>query len=104
MTILDPDEKILPDLSAKVNFTSESTRGREARTSVEVTRNALVTREGQLGVWVLKGDSVIFRGVRKGAETETGVEIAEGLSGGESLAVPAPGATLQDGMKVKVKE
>lgn len=104
VTILDPDDKILPDLSAKVSFTSESTRGREARTIVEVARNALVTREGQPGVWLLKGDAVTFRAVQKGAETESGVEIAEGLAGGESLAVPAPGATLADGMKVKVKE
>ena len=104
VTFLDPDEKILPDLSAKVSFTSESTRGREARASVEVTRNALVTRDGQIGVWLLKGDAVAFRAVKKGAETESGVEITEGLAGGESLAVPAPGVTLTDGTKVKVKE
>lgn len=104
VTILDPDENILPDLSAKVSFTSESTRGREARASVEVARSALVTRDGQPGVWLLKGDAVTFRAVKKGAETESGVEIAEGLAGGESLAVPAPGAALADGMKVKVKE
>ena len=53
---------------------------------------------------VLKGDAVSFRAVKKGAETDSGVEIAEGLSGGESLAVPEPGTALADGMKVKVKQ
>lgn len=104
VTILDPDDKILPDLSAKVNFTSESTRGREARTIVEVPRNAVVTRDGQPGVWLLAADAVTFRAVKKGAETESGVEIAQGLTGGESLAVPPAGGALADGMKVKVKE
>lgn len=104
VTILDPDEKILPDLSAKVSFTSEQTRGRAARTAVEVARNALVARDGQAGVWLLKGDAVSFRAVKKGAETDSGVEIAEGLAGGESLAVPEPGTALADGMKVKVKQ
>jgi hypothetical protein len=69
---------------------------------VEVNRSALVTRDGQAGVWLLKGDSVTFRAVKKGAETDSGVEITEGLAGGESLAVPGPGAVLADGMRVKV--
>ena len=51
VTILDPDEKILPDLSAKVSFTSEPTRGRAARTAVEVARKAARDTRRTGGVW-----------------------------------------------------
>ena len=102
--ILDPDDRILPDLSAKVSFTSESTQGRPPKSVVEVARSAVVTRDGQTGVWVLSGDVVAFRPVRVGAESTTGVEIVEGLAGGESLASPPAGVALADGARVKIRQ
>lgn len=104
VSIKDLDDKILPDLSAKVSFTTESTEGKDARRTIEVPKTALATREGATGVWLLSGDQISFRAVKTGRESEGSVEIVSGLTGGEALVASAGALSLSDGMKVKVKE
>lgn len=104
VAIQDPDERILPDLSAKVSFTSESTQGREAKKHVEVPKSAVMTRDGISGVWLIAGDRVSFRQVKAGKESDGSVEILEGLSGGEELVGTASNPALTENARVKVKE
>ena len=101
---LDPDEKILPDLSARVNFTSRPTVGQSARRFVEVPKGALVSRDGKAGVFVISNDRLAFRVVTAGRESDSGVEITAGLQGGEALVADASAPGLSDGLRVKVKE
>jgi len=104
VAFLNPDEKILPDLSARVNFTTESTAGREVRTLVEVPKGALASRGGASGVYLIRDDRVLFRPVKVGRESQTGVEIQEGLTGGETIVAVAGGLDLPDGTRVRVSE
>jgi HlyD family secretion protein len=104
VAIKDPDERILPDLSAKVSFTSESTEGREAKKHVEVPKSAVVARDGVSGVWLIASDRVSFRQVRVGRESDGALEILEGLKGGEELVAAASTPALSEGMRVKVRE
>jgi HlyD family secretion protein len=101
---LDPDEKILPDLSARVSFTSQPTVGKSARHFVEVPKGALVHREGKAGVFVISSDRIAFRPVEAGRESDSSVEITAGLEGGEALVADASAPGLSDGLRVKVKE
>lgn len=102
VAIVDPDEKILPDLSARVSFTSEPTRGRSARTRVEVPKGALAVRDGRIGVFLIRGDRADFTPVVVGRQTDATAEIKEGLSGGEPLVAEASRAELVDGARIKV--
>jgi len=99
----DPDDKILPDMSARVNFTEKPTAGTPTKTHVLVPKSAVATREGATGVWLVAEGRAKFHGVRTGPENQGQVEILEGLQGGEKLVADAAAAKLQDGTRVKVK-
>jgi RND family efflux transporter MFP subunit len=104
VSFADPDERILPDLSARVNFTAEPTQGKEAKTSVQVPQTALVSVAGRAGVYLIRGDRAVFQPVTVGRTADGMVEIQEGLAGGESLVAGVTELDLKDGQKIRVKE
>jgi RND family efflux transporter MFP subunit len=99
----DPDAKILPEMSARVNFTEKPTAGARTKSHVLVPKSALVVRGATTGVWLIADQKAAFRAVRTGPENQGQVEILEGLQGGEKLAADAAAAPLKDGARVKVK-
>jgi HlyD family secretion protein len=103
VAFLDPDDHVLPDLSARVAFTSESTAGREARTRVVVPKNAVVAVDGKTGVFRIVEGRVGFTPVTAGDDVQGQLEIKQGLQGGERLAVPTAGVQLKDGERVRVE-
>jgi HlyD family secretion protein len=104
VAFIDPDERILPDLSARVSFTSAPTSGQSARTRVEVPRSAVVSRDGRTGVFLVKDDRAVFQAVVLGRETDATAEVKEGLSGGETLIANASGGNLSNGLKIRLSK
>jgi multidrug efflux pump subunit AcrA (membrane-fusion protein) len=102
VAFLDPDEHILPDLSARVSFTSAPTTGQTARTRVEVPAGALATDAGRTGVFLVEDGRAVFHPVVVGRRTEATAEIKDGLSGGETLVANAQHLSLASGAKVRV--
>ena len=51
VAFLDADDRVLPDLSARVAFTAEPTQGKEARSRVVIPKAALTTVDGKSGVY-----------------------------------------------------
>ena len=102
VAIMDPDEKILPDLSARVSFTSEATQGQSARTRVEVPKSALAVRDGKTGVFLIQDERAVFRPVVVGREKDSTAEIKEGLGGGEPLVADAAKDGLADGVRIRI--
>jgi len=98
----DADDKILPDLSARVSFTAEPTAGKTGRTRVLVPKSAIRTVDGRTGVFRIVDGRARFQPVRAGAETQGQVEIVEGLSGGERLVSSSSGE-IRDGDRVRVE-
>jgi RND family efflux transporter MFP subunit len=98
----DADDKILPDLSARVSFTAEPTQGRSGRTRVVVPKSAIRTVDGKTGVFRIVEGRARFQPVRAGPESQGQVEIAEGLAGGERLVSTSP-RELSDGDRVRVE-
>ena len=98
----DADDKILPDLSARVSFTAEPTKGKPGRTRVVVPKSAIRTVEGKTGVFRIVDGHARFQAVRTGPESEGQVEIVEGLAGGERL-VSTSSAEVRDGDRVRVE-
>jgi RND family efflux transporter MFP subunit len=107
--IIDPDERLFPELSATVLFLPEAEESDQAQEKgVFVPAAAVQDSEGQKFVWV----ATIADGqgtVRKVEITTTGepneglVEIKTGLSGGMQVVVSAPPG-LKDGEQVKLAE
>lgn len=100
----DPDDRILPDMSARVNFTAKKTTGETAaKTRVTIPKSAIAAESGKSGVFLVSEGKAIFRPIETGAENSGQVEVRKGLQGGERL-VAEPGKTaLKNGDKIKVK-
>jgi HlyD family secretion protein len=97
--ILQPDLKIIkPEMSAKVTFQSIMTETAQAP-MVLVPKKAIVTDGSANSVWVVRDDTAHLVPITVGREFQDGVEVKQGLSGGETVIVmPAP--TLKDGQQV----
>jgi RND family efflux transporter MFP subunit len=103
VAFLDADDRVLPDLSARVNFTTEPTAGRAAKTRVLVPKSALTSSEGRSGVFRVADGRAKFTPVTAGGDVQGQVEITQGLQGGERLISLSPGAEVRDGEKVRVE-
>jgi HlyD family secretion protein len=103
VAFLDADDRVLPDLSARVAFTSEATQGKEARSRIVVPKNALTTVDGKTGVFRIAEGRARFVPVRVGEDVQGQMEVKQGLNGGERLASLGGGLQLKDGDRVRVE-
>lgn len=98
--VLNPDERLFPDLSATVNFLPDSaaeSAGESAKT-VFAPASAILSDNGEKFVWQLTGERVAKTVVRtEGDVQENSVQIVAGLSGGETVVIdPPPGLLAGD--------
>ena len=103
VAIDDKDDNILPDMSARVNFTEKPTAGTQTKSHVLIPKAALTSREGAPGVYLVAAGRAAFRSVKIGQENQGQVEILEGLQGGEKLVADPAKSKVQDHEKVKVQ-
>jgi RND family efflux transporter MFP subunit len=99
----DADEKILPDLSARVSFTVAPTQGKSARARILIPKAALATRDGKTGVFRIVEGRAKFQSVETGGDVQGQVEVTKGLQGGETLISQPEKSEIRDGDKVKVE-
>ena len=104
VAFLDADDKILPDLSARVSFTAEATQGKTTRSRVLVPKAAVASVEGKPGVYKVVESRAKFVPVETGGDVQGQVEIVKGLQGGERLiSIGNLSRPLKDGEKVRVE-
>jgi len=104
VAFLDADDKILPDLSARVSFTAEATQGKTNRSRVLVPKAAVASVEGKPGVYKVVESRAKFVPVETGGDVQGQVEIVKGLQGGERLiSIGNLSRPLKDGEKVRVE-
>ena len=104
VAFLDADDKILPDLSARVSFTAEPTQGKASRPRVLVPKAAIATVDGKTGVFRVSEGRARFVPVETGGDVQGQVEVLKGLSGGERLiSVATLAKPLKDGESVRVE-
>jgi HlyD family secretion protein len=103
VAFLDADDRVLPDLSARVNFTSEPTQGKEARSRVLVPKSAVTSLDGKPGVFRMVDGRAKFTPVTVGGDVQGQSEISSGLNGGEKLIVLPKGTRIRDGERVRVE-
>ena len=103
--ILEPDELIRPEMNANVSFLAASEEQRDSAVSdsaprVQIPASALVDGNS---VFLVVQDKAILRPVRVLRTTSDGVEIEQGLSGGEDIILSPP-EDLEEGAKVSKRE
>jgi len=100
--IAQPDLQIIkPEMSAKVSFL-ENQPASTQQPRITVPKGAVRSDEGETYVWTVR-ESVVKRvSIVRGQETETGIEIKQGLKDGDVVVV-SPQANLANGRKVSVE-
>ena len=99
--ILEPDDYLRPEMNANVAFLADkkSAGATAAKPTIVIPASAL--RDGN-AVFVLQGERALRRPVSVGSTTSRGLEVTDGLVGGEDLIVN-PSPELQDGDPVRPK-
>ncbi len=100
---LDSNPRILPEMSAKVAFLSKVVSDDERKPLLAVNRSAIVSRDGQKALFVVKGNRVDVTPLRPGREFGEMVEVLEGVKQGDRIVLN-PSKGLRDGSKVKLPE
>jgi HlyD family secretion protein len=99
----DADDRILPDLSARVSFTAAPTQGKASRPRILIPKAALATRDGATGVFRVLEGRARFQAVETAGEVQGQVEVTKGLQGGETLVSQPEKAGIRDGERVRVE-
>ena len=96
-----PDLQIIkPEMSVKVSFL-ESQPPATQRPRITVPKGAVRIEEGETYVWTVREGIVQRVGIVRGQETETGIEVEQGLNDGDVVVV-SPQANLANGGRVVV--
>ncbi len=101
---VDPDPRILPDMSARVAFLSRALTAEDQKPRTAVPADAVVTRDGRSLAYRLDGDVAREVPVMAGGERIGDmVVIEQGLNPGDKVVLKPP-AKLHDGMRVKLPQ
>ena len=99
---LERDERIFPEMSAKVAFLEREALPEDKKARIVVNPAAILSYEGREGVYLIKGDRVAFTPITRGAKLGNLVEVG-GLKSGDKLAIK-PLDKLKDGSKISLPE
>jgi RND family efflux transporter MFP subunit len=97
---LNRDERVFPEMSAKVLFLSKQTTQSDSSPKISVPASAITTRDGKKVVFVVHGETVAMVPVTLGSLLGSSREIKEGLSVGESVVLH-PSEKLSSGSRIK---
>jgi HlyD family secretion protein len=98
--VLHPDDYLRPEMNASVSFLADQQNAASGSAQPLIVIPASAVKDN--GVFVVLGNRAVRRPVRTGPTSSRGVEIDQGLIGGEDLIVnPPPG--LKDGDRVVAK-
>ncbi len=105
IAIDEKDERILPEMGARVSFLAEPSKDARVNAAggVRLPSNAVQGAGSTGAIFVVHGDRVERRSVRLGAGDGEGVTVLSGLSAGEHVAV-GDFALLQDGARIRVEK
>jgi multidrug efflux pump subunit AcrA (membrane-fusion protein) len=100
---LETDDRILPEMSAKVAFLSQPLQPSARQPRLTIPKAALVTQNGRSFSFLVTGNRVQLVPITVGLTMNDLVEIAGGLKEGDRVVLNPP-ASLRNGSRVKVKQ
>jgi RND family efflux transporter MFP subunit len=95
---VDTDTRILPEMSAKVAFLEREAVKGEQQSRIAINPSAIVKSGEQEGVYLVKGDTVVFTPVKRGIRLGDLLEVS-GVKSGDKIALK-PLDKLKNGTKV----
>lgn len=99
---VDRDERVLPEMSAKVHFLSRASHEDSASSSkVAISPTAIIDRGGTKVVFLVEAGSVVETPVDVGGQLGSLVEIRSGLTPGDQIVLNPPD-DLEDGTRIQV--
>jgi RND family efflux transporter MFP subunit len=99
---LEPDPRILPEMSAKVAFLSRTVKSGEEQARTAVHRSALISRGEKQALFLVQDDRVRETAVRTGESFGDMIEILDGAKAGDKVVLKPN--RLKDGAKIKIAE
>ncbi|MFA5834399.1 MAG: efflux RND transporter periplasmic adaptor subunit [Bacteroidota bacterium] len=101
----DRDERVLPEMRAKVNFLKEAKEQnpKNSAPKISVPASAIVTRNGQKVVFVAQGETVVETAVTLGEIMGNRIEIKQGVTPGQKVVL-RPSEKLSTGTKFTTGE
>jgi RND family efflux transporter MFP subunit len=101
--IREPDEKLMPDMSARITFLQSKESNGEHTPAVLIPAAAAQRDEqGDTFVWVVDDDRVRRQTIETGGDAGDNVRVASGLKGGEAVVVG--NTVLRDGQRVVAEQ
>lgn len=100
---VDKDERVLPEMGAKVAFLQREVKPEEQKPRTAINPAAVVTRKGKKEVFLIQKDRVVETPVTLGAQIGEMVEVSAGLKTGDRVALK-PLEKLKNGDRIKVVE
>ena len=102
--VLEPDARLLPDMSARITFLADPAPAAEAERPAVLVPAAALRRDaaGNTFVWVVRDGRARQAPVETAGEVGDRVRIAKGLAGGEAVVVGTP--PVRDGARVRIAD
>ncbi len=100
---VDKDDRILPEMSAKVAFLSREIKKEEEKPRTAVHTSAIIDRSGKKAVFLIKGNKVAETQITTGEQFGDMTEVLSGVKAGDRVAI-RPVNKLHDGGRVKIVE
>ena len=100
---IDKDNRVLPEMSAKVAFLSREVAPDEMKSFTAVSQSALVTRDGKTMIFLIEENKAKAVTVTTGKQMGDMVEVLQGVKAGDKVILK-PSGELRDGSKIKTEE
>jgi RND family efflux transporter MFP subunit len=100
---IDKDNRVLPEMSAKVAFLSREVAPDEIKSFTAVSQSALVTRDGKTMIFLIEENKAKAVTVTTGKQMGDMVEVLQGVKAGDKVILK-PSDKLRDGSKIKTEE
>jgi HlyD family secretion protein len=104
--ILKPDSYLRPEMNARSAFIAKETtekKGDNPLPRIVIPNGAIRDESGKKSIFIVLQGKAIERTIKVGNPTPKGIEVADGLIGGEEIVLNPP-AKLKDGDRIQVKQ
>ena len=100
---IDKDNRILPEMSAKVAFLSRPVTAEDQKPRTAMNQAALVNRKDKKIVFVVKENKAVETPVTLGPQIGDMIEVLDGVKAGDQIVLNPP-SRLKNGFRIKVAE
>ncbi|MEK7309016.1 MAG: efflux RND transporter periplasmic adaptor subunit, partial [Nitrospirota bacterium] len=100
---LDKDERILPEMSAKVAFLQRQVELDEMKPRTAINPESIISRNSNKSVFLVKENRIIETPVTIGEQIGGMIEVLSGLKAGDRI-VTKPSGRLKNGARIKIAE